>query len=130
MTGLELIKTPTATAGEIADIISEHCPPVVPEDCDRLACRECWLSWLTTGEPPKEKGPSNERTTPGENAEQVSQEAAYQCAKTRELRLLVQKWQEKNRAPYSALKICLGAVLAAEEKRLAATPDHSPGREA
>lgn len=66
MTGLEIIKSPTATAGEIADIISEHCPPVVPEDCDRLACRTCWLSWLTTGEPPKEKGPSDERTTPGE----------------------------------------------------------------
>ena len=30
MTGLELLKAPEATAGEIADIISEHCPPVTP----------------------------------------------------------------------------------------------------
>lgn len=66
MTGLEIIKAPTATAEEIAGIISEHCPPVVPGDCDRLSCRECWLSWLTTGEPPKEKGPSDEQTAPGE----------------------------------------------------------------
>lgn len=53
MTGLELLKAPGTTAGEIADIISEHCPPVVPTECDRLSCRECWLAWLTTGEPPK-----------------------------------------------------------------------------
>ena len=66
MTGLELIKAPTTTAGEIADIISEHCPPVVPANCDRLSCRECWLAWLTTGKPPKEKGPSDEQTAPGE----------------------------------------------------------------
>lgn len=62
MTGLELIKAPTTTAGEIADIISEHCPPVVPTDCDHLSCRECWLAWLVSGEPPKEKGPSDEQT--------------------------------------------------------------------
>lgn len=66
MTGLEIIKAPAATAEEIAGIISEHCPPVVPEDCDHLSCRECWLSWLTTGEPPKEKGPSDKQTAPGE----------------------------------------------------------------
>ena len=64
MTGLELLKAPGTTAGEIADIISEHCPPVVPTNCDRLSCRECWLAWLTTGEPPKEKGPSDEQTAP------------------------------------------------------------------
>lgn len=66
MTGLELLKTPDATAGEIADIISKPCPPAVPEKCDHLSCRECWLSWLTTGEPPKEKGPSDKQTAPGE----------------------------------------------------------------
>lgn len=66
MTGLELFKAPGTTAGEIADIISEHCPPVVPAECDRLSCRECWLSWLVTGEPPKEKGPSDEQTAPDE----------------------------------------------------------------
>lgn len=65
MTGLELIKAPTTTAGEIADIISEHCPPVVPPDCDHLSCRECWLAWLVNGEPPKEKGPSDEQTAQG-----------------------------------------------------------------
>lgn len=66
MTGLELLKAPGTTAGEIADIISGHCPPVVPAECDRLSCRECWLSWLTTGEPPKATGPSDKQTAPGE----------------------------------------------------------------
>lgn len=66
MTGLELLKAPGTTAEEVADIISEHCPPVVPTECDRLACRECWLSRLATGEPPKEAGPSGKQTAPGE----------------------------------------------------------------
>lgn len=66
MTGLELLKAPKTTAGEILDVIAEHCPPVVPTECDRLSCRKCWLSWLTTGEPPKEKGPSGKQTAPGE----------------------------------------------------------------
>ena len=59
MTGLEIIKATTATAGK-------PCPPVIPETCDRLSCRECWLAWLVTGEPPKEKGPSDEQTAPDE----------------------------------------------------------------
>lgn len=66
MTGIEFIKEPGTTAGEIADIISQPCPPIVPAECDRLSCRECWLAWLTTGEPPKEKGPSDEQTAPDE----------------------------------------------------------------
>ncbi len=66
MTGFELLKAPNTTAGEIADIISEHCPPVCPAECDRLACRECWFSWLTTGEPPKAAGPSDRQTAPDE----------------------------------------------------------------
>ncbi|WP_208319531.1 hypothetical protein [Intestinimonas butyriciproducens] len=66
MTGLELLRAANTTADKIADIVSEHCPPVVPNDCDRLSCRACWLAWLTTGAPPKEKGPSDKRTTPGE----------------------------------------------------------------
>ena len=45
MTGLELLKAPATTAEEIADIISAPCPPVVPTECDRLYCRECWLAW-------------------------------------------------------------------------------------
>ena len=64
MTGLEIIKASTTPAGEIADIISKPCPPVIPETCDRLSCRECWLAWLVTGEPPEEKGPSDEQTAP------------------------------------------------------------------
>lgn len=61
MTGLELLKAPEATAGEIADIISAPCPPTIPAHCDGVSCRECWLTWLT-GEPPEEKGPSDEQT--------------------------------------------------------------------
>lgn len=52
MTGLELLKAPEATAGEIADIISAPCPPIIPAHCDGVSCRACWLSWLT-GEPIK-----------------------------------------------------------------------------
>lgn len=63
MTGLELLKAPEATAGEIADIISAPCPPTIPAHCDGVSCRACWLSWLT-GEPPEEKGPSDEQTAP------------------------------------------------------------------
>ena len=54
MTGLELLKAPEATAGEIADIISAPCPPTIPAHCDGVSCRECWLTWLT-GEPIKRK---------------------------------------------------------------------------
>ena len=67
MTGLELLKAPGTTAEEIADIISAPCPPVVPTECDRLSCRECWLAWLTTGTAAKEKGPSDEQTAPDED---------------------------------------------------------------
>lgn len=66
MTGLEIIKATTATAGEIADIISQPCPPVIPQTCDRLSCRSCWLAWLVTGDPSKWKGPSDKQTTPDE----------------------------------------------------------------
>lgn len=63
MTGLELLKAPEATAGEIADIISAPCPPIIPAHCDGVSCRACWLSWLT-GEPIKEKEPPDKRTAP------------------------------------------------------------------
>lgn len=66
MTGLEIIRAPGTTAEQIVDIIAEHCPPVTPEHCDKLSCRECWLAWLATGEPPKEKGPSDKQTAPDE----------------------------------------------------------------
>ena len=66
MTGLELFKAAGTTAREIADIVSNPCPPVVPEVCDKFSCRECWQAWLETGKPPKEKGPSDKQTTPDE----------------------------------------------------------------
>ena len=66
MNGLDLFRSPKTAADEIADIVSAQCPPVVPENCDAFSCRECWLAWLTTGEPPKEKGPSDKQTAPGE----------------------------------------------------------------
>lgn len=66
MNGLDLLRSPKTTAEEIADVVSAQCPPVVPENCDAFSCRECWLAWLTTGEPPKEKGPSDKQTAPGE----------------------------------------------------------------
>lgn len=46
MTGLEFIRDPNANAGEIASLISRQCPPTIPENCDHLACRDCWLAWL------------------------------------------------------------------------------------
>lgn len=62
MTGLELLRTTDTTVEEIADIISEHCPPVTPGSCDQLSCRACWLAWLTAGEPPKKRDrPTNGR---------------------------------------------------------------------
>ena len=66
MTGLELLKAPATTAGEIADIISKPGPPIVPEVCDHISCRECWLAWLTGNEPTKKKGPTDEQTAPDE----------------------------------------------------------------
>lgn len=50
MTGLEIFKAPGTTAEEIADIVSNPCPPIVPETCDHISCRDCWLAWLKTGE--------------------------------------------------------------------------------
>ena len=62
MTGIEFLKAPDTTAGELADIISAPCPPVISSECDRLSCRECWLAWLNTGEPPQKRSrPTNER---------------------------------------------------------------------
>lgn len=55
MTGLEFLKAPDTTAGEIADIISQPCPPIVPAHCDNISCRDCWLAWLTTGKPAHEE---------------------------------------------------------------------------
>lgn len=62
MTGLELLKKTSTTAGEIADIVSQPCPPMTPVECDKISCRECWLAWLTTGEAAKENEPSDGQT--------------------------------------------------------------------
>lgn len=57
-TGLEFLKNPGTTAGEIAEALGKGHPPFEPGtnvDCSHVTCRECWLAWLTTGEPPKRK---------------------------------------------------------------------------
>lgn len=66
MTGIELLRAPGTTVEQIADIIAEQCPPIAIAECDGLSCRRCWLAWLTTGEPPKETGPSDKQTAPDE----------------------------------------------------------------
>ena len=53
--GLEILKAPDSTAGEIARILGNGHPPfaagsAVP--CDYVTCEACWLAWLTTGKPP------------------------------------------------------------------------------
>ena len=65
MTGLEIIRAPGTTVEQIADIVAEHCPPVTPEHCDKLSCRECWLAWLTTGRAPEGKGAVRQTDGPG-----------------------------------------------------------------
>lgn len=64
MTGLELLKAPGTTAGEIADIISRQCPPAIPIACDGIRCRSCWLTWLTGTETAEETEPPSEQATP------------------------------------------------------------------
>lgn len=63
--GLQIIKQPDITAGELADLISGCCPPYCCEDsavnCDDQSCRACWLAWLTTGRPPKGRAKEVER---------------------------------------------------------------------
>lgn len=58
--GLEIIKQPGATAGELADLLSGSCPPYGEGagfvHCDEASCRDCWLAWLVTGLPPCKKG--------------------------------------------------------------------------
>ena len=61
MTGIELLRAPSTTAEQIADIIAEQCPPIAIAECDGLSCRRCWLAWLTGSgllektEPPTEQ---------------------------------------------------------------------------
>lgn len=52
--GIELIKRPDITAGELADMLHGACPPFSTSCsvcCDHISCRECWLAWITTGIP-------------------------------------------------------------------------------
>lgn len=64
MTGLKLLKTPSTTAGEIADIVSKPCPPEVPVSCDDISCRDCWLAWLTGSGLPEKTEPPTEQAAP------------------------------------------------------------------
>ena len=56
--GLQIVKSPYATAGELADLLSGACPPFVAECgdviCSNITCRDCWAAWLTTGRPKNE----------------------------------------------------------------------------
>lgn len=125
MTGLEFLRAPDTTAEQIADIVAEHCPPATPEQCDKLSCRECWLAWLAKVETDREQ--SEKRTTPyrpldkaNERRLQHQEKTSHQCPPMRELRSLLEDWQRKNSAPYSALKVCFSAFLAMEAKNLSA----------
>lgn len=64
MTGIELFKKSSTTAGEIADIVSQPCLPETPPECETISCRECWRAWLVTGNTAREKESSNEQTAP------------------------------------------------------------------
>lgn len=115
MTGLEIIRDPSTTAEQIADIIAEHCPPITPEHCDKLSCRKCWLSWLATGEPPKEEGPSDERTTPDEEglhpnlAEQIRKQHIQEYKEQTEVNMIV-------RDVYQAIILCKGSDIPPEQR--------------
>ncbi len=115
MTGLELLRTPSTTAEQIADIIAEHCPPITPEHCDKLSCRKCWLSWLATGEAPKEEGPSDKQTTPDEEglhpnlAEQVRKQYIQAYKEQTEVNMIV-------RDIYQAIILCEGSDIPSEQR--------------
>lgn len=46
-TGLEFLRT--ASAEEIAKVLSAGHPPVGTVHCDCTSCERCWLAWLTIG---------------------------------------------------------------------------------
>lgn len=54
MTGLEYIKQANVSVEDIARCLCERCPPLKTSICDTyiVGCKTCWLSWLTTGNPP------------------------------------------------------------------------------
>lgn len=53
--GIQIVKQPDITAGELAELLSGACPPFTsecdPVHCHTTNCRDCWLAWLTTGKP-------------------------------------------------------------------------------
>ena len=52
--GLQIVKSPYATAGDLAELLSGSCPPFRGSgevDCRNVSCRDCWAAWLTTGRP-------------------------------------------------------------------------------
>ena len=57
--GIQIIKQPDITAGELADLLSGCCPPFAEGfglvHCDEVSCRACWLAWLTSGKSPTTK---------------------------------------------------------------------------
>lgn len=63
--GIEIIKQPDISAGELANLLSGHCPPYAKGvgfvHCDDHSCRACWLSWLTTGNKPPAKDSSGQK---------------------------------------------------------------------
>lgn len=115
MTGLEILRAPGTTAEQIADIIAEHCPPAAPETCDQISCRKCWLAWLTTGELIKEKGPSDERTTPDEDglhpnlAERIRKQQIHEYKKQTLVNMAVS-------AVYEAIVLEKGSEIASEQR--------------
>ena len=53
-TGLEILKAPGTTAGEIAAILSKGHPPFGEGEvqCALVDCKDCWLAWLPPGKVP------------------------------------------------------------------------------
>jgi hypothetical protein len=52
MTGLEFLMAAGRTPEEMADVLSDSCPPLSTVECDHVSCRDCWLSWLVSGKTP------------------------------------------------------------------------------
>lgn len=57
--GIQIVKRPDVTAGELAELLSGACPPFTsecePVHCHATNCRDCWLAWLATGKPANNK---------------------------------------------------------------------------
>ena len=52
--GIQLVKSPYTTVGELAELLCDSCPPfrtAGTPDCIGVSCRDCWAAWLSTGIP-------------------------------------------------------------------------------